>query len=112
MRKRKNSDWHGDRSGSRKYIVGSIAAVLVIIAAIAVAAWVICKDLNPSDQDKNVDQEKAAAQQETEEKEHEESKGGSSEAEDENSGATDSEIEKMLASGRWGNLFLPESAGS
>lgn len=103
MGKRESGFRHGNHDGgNRKYIVGSIAAVLVIIAAIAVAAWVIYRDLNPSDQGKDTEHKQAAVQQDTDENRHEDSTD-SSETEDVNGGAADSDIEEML-----GDMTLEE----
>ena len=103
MGKRESGFRHGNHDGgNRKYIVGSIAAVLVIIAAIAVAAWVIYRDLKPSDQGKDTEHKQAAVQQDTDENRHEDSTD-SSETEDVNGGAADSDIEEML-----GDMTLEE----
>ena len=103
MGKRESGFRHGNHDGgNRKYIVGSIAAVLVIIAAIAVAAWVIYRDLNPSDQGKDTEHKQAAVQQDTDENRQEDSTD-SSETEDVNGGAADSDIEEML-----GDMTLEE----
>lgn len=103
MGKRESGFRHGNHDGgNRKYIVESIAAVLVIIAAIAVAAWVIYRDLNPSDQGKDTEHKQAAVQQDTDENRHEDSTD-SSETEDVNGGAADSDIEEML-----GDMTLEE----
>ena len=103
MGKRESGFRHGNHDGgNRKYIVGSIAAVMVIIAAIAVAAWVIYRDLNPSDQGKDTEHKQAAVQQDTDENRHEDSTD-SSETEDVNGGAADSDIEEML-----GDMTLEE----
>ena len=103
MGKRESGFRHGNHDGgNRKYIVGSIAAVLVIIAAIAVAAWVIYRDLNPSDQGQDTEHKQAAVQQDTDENRHEDSTD-SSETEDVNGGAADSDIEEML-----GDMTLEE----
>ena len=103
MGKRESGFRHGNHDGgNRKYIVGSIAAVLVIIAAIAVAAWVIYRDMNPSDQGKDTEHKQAAVQQDTDENRHEDSTD-SSETEDVNGGAADSDIEEML-----GDMTLEE----
>lgn len=96
MGKRESGFRHGNHDGgNRKYIVGSIAAVLVIIAAIAVAAWVIYRDMNPSDQGQDTEHKQAAVQQDTDENRHEDSTD-SSETEDVNGGAADNDIEEML----------------
>ena len=103
MGKRESGFRHGNHDGgNRKYIVGSIAAVLVIIAAIAVAAWVIYRDMNPSDQGQDTEHKQAAVQQDTDENRHEDSTD-SSETEDVNGGAADSDIEEML-----GDMTLEE----
>ena len=103
MGKRESGFRHGNHDGgNRKYIVGSIAAVLVIIAAIAVAAWVIYRDLNPSDQGQDTEHKQAAVQQDTDENRQEDSTD-SSETEDVNGGAADSDIEEML-----GDMTLEE----
>lgn len=103
MGKRESGFRHGNHDGgNRKYIVGSIAAVMVIIAAIAVAAWVIYRDLNPSDQGQDTEHKQAAVQQDTDENRHEDSTD-SSETEDVNGGAADSDIEEML-----GDMTLEE----
>ena len=103
MGKRESGFRHGNHDGgNRKYIVGSIAAVLVIIAAIAVAAWVIYRDMNPSDQGKDTEHKQAAVQQDTDENRQEDSTD-SSETEDVNGGAADSDIEEML-----GDMTLEE----
>ena len=103
MGKRESGFRHGNHDGgNRKYIVGSIAAVLVIIAAIAVAAWVIYRDLNPSDQGQDTEHKQAAVQQDTDENRHEDSTD-SSETEDVNGGAADNDIEEML-----GDMTLEE----
>ena len=103
MGKRESGFRHGNHDGgNRKYIVGSIAAVMVIIAAIAVAAWVIYRDLNPSDQGKDTEHKQAAVQQDTDENRQEDSTD-SSETEDVNGGAADSDIEEML-----GDMTLEE----
>ena len=103
MGKRESGFRHGNHDGgNRKYIVGSIAAVLVIIAAIAVAAWVIYRDMNPSDQGQDTEHKQAAVQQDTDENRHEDSTD-SSETEDVNGGAADNDIEEML-----GDMTLEE----
>lgn len=103
MGKRESGFRHGNHDGgNRKYIVGSIAAVLVIIAAIAVAAWVIYRDMNPSDQGQDTEHKQAAVQQDTDENRHEDWTD-SSETEDVNGGAADSDIEEML-----GDMTLEE----
>ena len=103
MGKRESGFRHGNHDGgNRKYIVGSIAAVLVIIAAIAVAAWVIYRDMNPSDQGQDTGHKQAAVQQDTDENRHEDSTD-SSETEDVNGGAADNDIEEML-----GDMTLEE----
>ena len=103
MGKRESGFRHGNHDGgNRKYIVGSIAAVLVIIAAIAVAAWVIYRDMNPSDQGQDTEHKQAAVQQDTDENRQEDSTD-SSETEDVNGGAADSDIEEML-----GDMTLEE----
>lgn len=103
MGKRESGFRHGNHDGgNRKYIVGSIAAVLVIIAAIAVAVWVIYRDMNPSDQGQDTEHKQAAVQQDTDENRHEDSTD-SSETEDVNGGAADNDIEEML-----GDMTLEE----
>ena len=99
MGKRMRRSQRGEHSGSNtKYILGSIAAVLVIVAAIAVAAWVIYGKLNPSDQGRDADQKQTAVQQEeqkTEENEQADTED-TTEAAEENSRGTDAEIENIL----------------
>ena len=99
MGKRMRRSQRGEHSGSNtKYILGSIAAVLVIVAAIAVAAWVIYGKLNPSDQGRDADQKQTAVQQEEQKTEENEQADtdDTTEAAEENSSGTDAEIENIL----------------
>lgn len=92
-------------NGNKKYILGSIAAVLVIIAAISVAVWVIWRDMNPSVQGQDAEREQTTVQQEqiTVQQEEQKPEGNeqsstedASELEGQNSGGVDAEIEKIL----------------
>ena len=87
-------------TGNGKYIIGSVAAVLVIIAAVAIAIWMIFGEMDSKDKNQNPDNGQQSPVQETAGNGRADTEAGAQA--DENGGqsddGTDAEIKEIMDS--------------